>query len=154
MGINGKDHRHAPCQRRATQIRSYPVVERHGFVGVAGATRRQPTRPRSTPFWGRQPGWAYGGGLYHIACDYRLMVDKPDGPDARDHMHSTSIGQKGDRQAPVATRTEGDAVITSRFMENVMPPPFWRLALRGNRLADNVPVDRWQICRFHALRTS
>ena len=35
-------------------------------------------------------------------------------------------------------------------MENVMPPPFWRAALRGNDLADDVPVDRWQICRFTA----
>jgi vanillate O-demethylase monooxygenase subunit len=29
-----------------------------------------------------------------------------------------------------------------------MAPPFWRMALRGNNLADDVPVDRWQICRF------
>ena len=29
-----------------------------------------------------------------------------------------------------------------------MAPPFWRMALRGNHLADDVPVDRWQICRF------
>ena len=29
-----------------------------------------------------------------------------------------------------------------------MAPPFWRMALRGNGLADDVPVDRWQICRF------
>jgi vanillate O-demethylase monooxygenase subunit len=33
-------------------------------------------------------------------------------------------------------------------MENIMAPPFWRMALRGNHLADDVPVDRWQICRF------
>ncbi|MCA3861639.1 MAG: aromatic ring-hydroxylating dioxygenase subunit alpha, partial [Burkholderia sp.] len=32
--------------------------------------------------------------------------------------------------------------------ENVMPPPFWQMGLRGNGLADDVPVDRWQICRF------
>jgi vanillate O-demethylase monooxygenase subunit len=33
-------------------------------------------------------------------------------------------------------------------MENIEAPPFWKLALRGNHLADDVPVDRWQICRF------
>jgi vanillate O-demethylase monooxygenase subunit len=33
-------------------------------------------------------------------------------------------------------------------MENVSAPPFWRMALRGNHLADDGPVDRWQICRF------
>ena len=33
-------------------------------------------------------------------------------------------------------------------MTNIPAPPFWRAALRGNHLADDVPVDRWQICRF------
>ena len=33
-------------------------------------------------------------------------------------------------------------------MENITAPPFWRAALRGNHLADDVPVDRWQICQF------
>src|SRR3990167_3408290 len=41
-----------------------------------------------------------------------------------------------------------DTVITSRYMENIMAPPFWKMALRANHLADDVPVDRWQICRF------
>ena len=33
-------------------------------------------------------------------------------------------------------------------MKSIMPPPFWQAALHGNGLADDVPVDRWQICRF------
>jgi vanillate O-demethylase monooxygenase subunit len=33
-------------------------------------------------------------------------------------------------------------------MDNVMPPPFWKANLRGNGLADDVPVDRWQVCHF------
>jgi len=48
----------------------------------------------------------------------------------------------------VTTRTEGDEVITSRFMNDIMAPPFWQMALRGNHLPDDQPVDRWQICRF------
>jgi vanillate O-demethylase monooxygenase subunit len=63
-------------------------------------------------------------------------------------VHTTSIGQKEIDQTPVATKTEGSTVVTSRFMENVMAPPFWRANLRGNNLADDVPVDRWQVCRF------
>jgi hypothetical protein len=39
-------------------------------------------------------------------------------------------------------------VITSRFMNDIPAPPFWRMALRGNHLPDDQPVDRWQICRF------
>jgi vanillate O-demethylase monooxygenase subunit len=64
------------------------------------------------------------------------------------YVHASSIGQKEIDEAPPKTKTEADTVVTSRFMENVMPPPFWQLALRGNHLADDVPVDRWQICRF------
>ena len=64
------------------------------------------------------------------------------------YVHATSIGQKEIDETPPATRTEGDEVITSRFMNDIMAPPFWRMALRGNHLPDDVPVDRWQICRF------
>jgi vanillate O-demethylase monooxygenase subunit len=64
------------------------------------------------------------------------------------YVHSTSIGQKELDETPTTTKVEGDTVVTSRFMDNIMPPPFWRIALRGNHLADDVPVDRWQICRF------
>jgi len=59
-----------------------------------------------------------------------------------------AIGQKEIDEAPPQTTVDGDQVVTARHMHNVMPPPFWRMALRGNQLADDVPVDRWQICRF------
>lgn len=64
------------------------------------------------------------------------------------YVHASSIGQKEIDEAAPTTRVEGDEVITSRHMQNVMAPPFWRMALRGNGLADDVAVDRWQICRF------
>lgn len=31
-------------------------------------------------------------------------------------------------------------------------PPFWRTVLRGNGPADDVPVDRWQVHRFSAMK--
>jgi vanillate O-demethylase monooxygenase subunit len=44
------------------------------------------------------------------------------------------------------TKVDGDHVTTSRFMEGLPEaPPFWRMALRGNGLPDDQPVDRWQI---------
>jgi vanillate O-demethylase monooxygenase subunit len=98
--------------------------------------------------WAESPDWAYGGGLYHIHCDYRLMVDNLMDLTHETYVHTSSIGQKEIDEAPVSTRSEGDHVITSRFMDGVMPPPFWRANLRGNQLADDVPVDRWQVCHF------
>ena len=94
------------------------------------------------------PAWAYGGGLYHIACDYRLMVDNLMDLTHETYVHASTIGQKEIDEVPCVTKTEGDHVTTSRFMENITAPPFWKMALRGNKLADDVPVDRWQICHF------
>jgi vanillate O-demethylase monooxygenase subunit len=64
------------------------------------------------------------------------------------YVHSTSIGQKEIDEVPCTTKVEGDHVITSRFMTNIEAPPFWKMALRHNNLADDVLVDRWQICHF------
>ena len=130
-------------------IRSFPVVERYGFVWVwpGDAAQANPDLIPKFEFFDN-PAWAYGGGLYHIACDYRLMVDNLMDLTHENYVHASSIGQKEIDEIPCVTKTDGDHVTTSRFMENITAPPFWKMALRGNKLADDVPVDRWQICHF------
>lgn len=130
-------------------IRSFPVVERYGFVWVWPGQADKASLDLLPKFdFFDNPAWAYGGGLYHIACDYRLMVDNLMDLTHETYVHANSIGQKEIDEAPCVTKTEGDHVTTSRFMENITAPPFWKMALRGNKLADDVPVDRWQICHF------
>jgi vanillate O-demethylase monooxygenase subunit len=131
------------------KIRAYPVVEKYGFIWVwpGDAAQADPAKLHHLE-WAESPDWAYGGGLYHVQCDYRLMVDNLMDLTHETYVHSTSIGQKEIDETPVTTKTVGDRVVTSRFMNNVMPPPFWRANLRGNHLADDVPVDRWQVCHF------
>jgi vanillate O-demethylase monooxygenase subunit len=130
-------------------IRSFPVVERYGFVWVWPGQADKASVDLLPKFdFFDNPAWAYGGGLYHIACDYRLMVDNLMDLTHETYVHASSIGQKEIDEVPCVTKTEGDHVTTSRFMENITAPPFWKMALRGNKLADDVPVDRWQICHF------
>jgi vanillate O-demethylase monooxygenase subunit len=150
MGCDGKTVS-MPGQRVGgfPKNRAYPVVERHGFIWVWPGDE-QLADPAAIHHleWADNPEWAYGGGLYHVACDYRLMVDNLMDLTHETYVHTTSIGQKEIDETPVTTKTEGDHVITSRFIDNVMPPPFWRANLRGNNLADDVLVDRWQVCHF------
>ncbi len=130
-------------------IRAYPTIERYGFVWVWPGEAALADPAKLHPLaWAESPDWAYGGGLYHVGCDYRLMIDNLMDLTHETYVHATSIGQAEIDETPVRTLTEGDTVTTSRFMENISAPPFWRMALRGNHLADDVPVDRWQICRF------
>jgi vanillate monooxygenase len=130
-------------------IRAYPVEERHGFVWLWPGDPEQ-ADPSLIPelHWANNPDWAYGGGLYHIHCEYRLMIDNLMDLTHETYVHASSIGQPEIEEAAPETTVNGDEVITSRHMENIPAPPFWQAALRGCGLADDVPVDRWQICRF------
>jgi len=132
-------------------IRTYAVEERHGFIWIwPGDTDKADPALIHPLAWADDPDWAYGGGLYHIRCDYRLMIDNLMDLTHETYVHAGSIGQKEIDEAAPVTRLEGDTVVTSRHMENIQAPPFWRMALRGNGLADDMLVDRWQICRFSA----
>lgn len=131
-------------------IRSFPVVERHGFIWVwPGDADRADTAALPDLPWADSDTWAYGGDLYHIACDYRLMVDNLMDLTHETYVHAGSIGQKEIDEAPVRTHVEGEQIVTSRTMEGIGAPPFWRMALRGAGLPEDAVVDRWQICRFN-----
>jgi vanillate O-demethylase monooxygenase subunit len=130
-------------------IKSFAVIERYGFVWVWPG-KAELADPAKMPVfeWFENPQWAYGGGLYHIECDYRLMIDNLMDLTHETYVHSTSIGQPEIDETPCKTVTEGDQVSTSRFMEGIKAPPFWQMAMRANDLPDDAMVDRWQICRF------
>ncbi|MEX1165739.1 MAG: aromatic ring-hydroxylating dioxygenase subunit alpha [Hydrogenophaga sp.] len=150
MGCDGKTIA-MPGQRVRgfAPVRSFPVEERHGFIWVwAGdAEKADRTAIPNLP-WASDPEWAYGGGLFRIDCDYRLMIDNLMDLTHETYVHASTIGQPEIDETPCTTKAEGDKVVTSRFMEGIEAPPFWKMALRGNGLPDDQPVDRWQICRF------
>ena len=151
MGCDGKTIA-MPGQRVRgfPAIKSYPVEERYGFIWVwPGDKDAADAALIPNLQWHDNPEWAYDGGLFHIKADYRLMVDNLMDLTHETYVHSSSIGQTEIDETPCKTEVlEGSEVVTSRFMENIEAPPFWKMALRSNGLADDVPVDRWQICRF------
>ncbi len=150
MGADGK------CQSMPHQrvggfpsIRRYPVVERYGFIWVWPGDETKADETLIPDFaWLESPDWAFGGGMYHIHCDYRLMIDNLMDLTHETYVHATSIGQPEIEEASPTTKMIDGQVVTSRLMENITPPPFWQAALQGAGLPDDGPCDRWQICRF------
>jgi vanillate O-demethylase monooxygenase subunit len=130
-------------------IKAYAVQERYGFVWVWPGDQAL-ADPAQIPVqeWHNHPDWAYGGGYYHIAADYRLMIDNLMDLTHETYVHATSIGQPEIDETPCETTVNGQEVETQRFMNDIPAPPFWKAALRARGLADDVPVDRWQVCRF------
>lgn len=151
MGCDGKTIA-MPGQRVRgfPAIKSYAVQERYGFIWVwPGEQQLADADLIPVLKWHGDPEWAYGGGLFHIKADYRLMIDNLMDLTHETYVHASSIGQAEIDETPCKTETRGDEeVITSRFMHDIPAPPFWKMALRSNGLADDVNVDRWQICRF------
>ena len=150
MGCDGKTVS-MPGQRVGAfpAIRRYPAVERHGFIWVWPGEAAL-ADPALIPHlaWAENPDWAYGGDLYHVRCDYRLMIDNLMDLTHETYVHASSIGQPEIDDTPCATHKEGNAVVTSRYMHNIQAPPFWRMAMQANGLDPEAAVDRWQICRF------
>lgn len=131
------------------KVRSFPVVERYGFIWVWPGNPEQ-SNPDDIPVleWFDNKDWAYAGGIYHVRADYRLMIDNLMDLTHETYVHRDTIGQKEIDEAPVETSVEGEEVFTRRFMHNIPPPAFWKMALRTEGLADDQNVDRWQICKF------
>jgi len=118
-GLRRQSDQHAGATRaRFPCIRSYPVEERYGFIWVwtGDPALADPALIHHLE-WADNPEWAYGGGLYHINCEYRLMIDNLMDLTHETYVHASSIGQKEIDEAPVNTKTEGETVVTSRFME-------------------------------------
>ena len=150
MGCDGKTIA-MPGQRVRgfPALRTYPVIERYGFVWVwpgDAALAKPELMPQLA--WAEDPSWAYGGGMFHVQCDYRLMVDNLMDLTHEKYVHATSIGQKELDEILPQTVTEGDEIVTQRKIPSVKAPPFWAAAMRGNGLDDQATVDRWQRCRF------
>jgi vanillate O-demethylase monooxygenase subunit len=150
MGCDGKTVA-MPGQRVRgfVPIRTLPVAEHAGFVWIwPGDPALASVDKLPELAWANNVEWAYGGGVYRIEADYRLMVDNLMDLTHETYVHSTSIGQKEIDEAPCVTRVEGDHVTTSRFMNGIEAPPFWQMALKANGLPADQPVDRWQVCHF------
>jgi len=134
-----------PCVKRAV------VEERDGFIWYWAGKAETADLSLIPEFdWHTKEGWVFGGGVFDIKCDYRLMIDNLMDLTHENYVHSTSIGQKEIDEAPVRTRMNGDQVVTERYMNDIKAPPFWRMAMESQGLDPDADVDRWQICRFNA----
>lgn len=150
MGSDGKvDSMPGQRVRAFPCVKAYAVIERYGFIWVWPGDQAAVDPAKLHPCeWAESDEWAYGGGLFHIQCDYRLMVDNLMDLTHETYVHASSIGQKEIDEAAPETTVEGEQVLTSRFMENIQAPPFWASNMEANGLDPNDVVDRWQVCRF------
>ncbi|WOF42287.1 aromatic ring-hydroxylating dioxygenase subunit alpha [Sphingopyxis indica] len=124
---------------------TFIVHERYRFVWIWVGDREKADPALIPDMWPcEKEGWTHDGGYYHVACNYRLMIDNLMDLTHETYVHSGSIGQPEILEAPLQCRVEGSTVWLSRWMPGIDAPPFWRGALKQPG-----PVDRWQVCQFN-----
>jgi vanillate O-demethylase monooxygenase subunit len=125
-------------------VETYVVHERHRFVWVWVGDKAKADPALIPDLWPcSTPGWTFAGDHYHVACDYRLMIDNLMDLTHETYVHAGSIGQPEILEAPIETVADGQSVCVRRWMPGIEAPPFWREALKLDG-----PVDRWQVCQF------
>ena len=133
---------------RFPKVRSFPTGEHYGFIWVwpgDPALADVALLPRFD--WAERPGWSYVGGIYHVKCDYHLMIDNLMDLTHETYVHSTTVGQKEIDETGPETHLAGETVVMSRLMDAVPPPPLYENALRERGMPSEA-VDRWQVSRF------
>lgn len=131
-------------------IKSYAVTEKYGFIWFWAGEKDQADLSLLPHLeWAESDEWAYGGGIYHINADYRLMIDNLMDLTHETYVHSTSIGQKEIDETPSKTTVKDEIVTLERHMQNIYAPPFWKKCLELRQLDGDQLVDRWQRCHFH-----
>jgi vanillate monooxygenase len=138
---------HMPNQERIpSQIcaRAYPVAERHRFVWIwIGDIELANEDDIPDLHYCSDPDWAFDGDMYHVQCDYRLLVDNLMDLTHETYVHPTSIGQQEIAETPIEASHDDKSVTLTRWMLDIKPPPFW-----ASNLKSDDPCDRWQICNF------
>jgi phenylpropionate dioxygenase-like ring-hydroxylating dioxygenase large terminal subunit len=124
---------------------TFATHERYRFVWVWIGDKAKADPALIPDLWPCEaPGWTFDGDYYHVACDFRLMIDNLMDLTHETWVHANSIGQEEILEAPIETVVDGETVYVRRWMPHVEAPPFWHAAL-----AQDGPVDRWQVCQFN-----
>lgn len=142
---------HLPNQERIPPnacVKAFPVVEKHGFVWLwPGDADKADETCVPDLHWNDSPEWRGDGGIVHMDCDYRLLIDNLMDLTHETYVHPTSIGHELLPSAPIETQSDGDSVTVTRWIEDHQPAPFWRDAIRGELNRDD-NCDRWQVITF------
>ncbi len=140
---------HMPSQETinpSAGVRTFPTHEQHRFVWVWTGDPAL-ADPAKIPdlHWNHDPNWAGDGKVIHVKCDYRLVLDNLMDLTHETFVHSTTIGDDAVAESPFDVHHGEKTATVTRWMRDIVPPPFW-----GAQLGKPGRVDRWQIIRFEA----
>jgi phenylpropionate dioxygenase-like ring-hydroxylating dioxygenase large terminal subunit len=130
---------------RNAKVRSYPVVEKYGWVWIwMGDPNKTDLSKIPNWWWCEHPEWAFTkpDSLY-IKCNYELVTENLLDTTHTAYVHLTSIGTGAVTEFPIRTEREGDRVRMTRWVIDRPAPPMYQ---KFGNFPGN--ADRGQIVEF------
>ena len=131
-------------------VKSYPVLERYGWVWV-WMGEAEALDPSLIPDFSQltDPAFAAVGKTTHVEANYLLVNDNLMDLSHVGYVHTSTIGnaaftQKG---APITVQRTERGVEVKRLSPDVPPPPMY---VKSGRLAADQNIDRWQVIDYVA----
>ncbi len=122
------------------RVRSYPTCDRYGllWVWMGDADRADTGKILSIPTYG-DPGWhVTGGDNMRCTSNYLWLVDNLLDPSHVAWVHRGSFAGAGTDATPLDVRTLDSGVISSRWILNQPPPPFYAPLVKFTGNADRL----------------
>jgi phenylpropionate dioxygenase-like ring-hydroxylating dioxygenase large terminal subunit len=145
--IPGQDS--VPPQAR---VRSYPIVERQEFIWIwmGDPALADESKILDYPWNDDHANWPHKHGMYHVDCNYMLLIDNLMDLTHIPYIHRKTIGG-GNRMGQVNARMDVHKTDTGchyiRWMFGIVPPPTY---CRAAGFAEDTLVDRWQDFEYFA----
>jgi len=137
---------HIPGQDRIPSnavASTYPVIQRQGMVWIwMGEPALADVELVPDIPWPALPHWTASSGYTHVAADYRLITDNLLDLSHENYIHQGTIGNVEEETIadyPLRVSVDGLRVFAHRDMQDIVPPPFFRL-MTGS----DARIDRWQ----------
>ena len=138
---------HGSAIPKKAQVKSYPLVERYGFLWIwMGETAR--ADPNVIPhFQSLDPkAWKILRGYMSISANYQLETDNILDLGHIEFVHPGFFGSEAIRCAKTEVLQEGNTVYSKRLTHNELLPPFLDRSFDARGRA----VDRWLNTRWDA----
>ena len=140
---------HVPGQEEVpgwAKVRSYPVVERGGwvFVWMGDPELADPACAPDYHAAVADPDWYAVTGQALVKGGYRLVLDNLLDLSHLTYVHSSTTGNRAlAEEATLIVEDGDDFVRVTRWMEGIEPAPAF-----VEYTGDDGPIDRWQVSKF------
>ena len=135
-----------PGQEKIPQkagVRSYPLVEKDEFLWIwmGDSEKADPSLILDYPYHNDYKQWPHKHGLYHVKCNYMLLVDNLMDLTHIGYIHAKTIGGNPMThvKAEMETSPTENGLRFLRWMPDSVAPPTYAKAVPFAGL-----VDRWQ----------